>query len=291
MVSVVRAPLTKLLELVRRELGAVDARFELGGNPPSEPTVLWRELDQEWRVVVIYDRVPNDRAALLARLETLVDSFAVVSEPVRPPFASVPPGDLVERRLDETVAALADLALASSAIVIDRKSPVIWASSRRRAGEEVEDLLELARFHGLADTAGIVLEPSSADDEAAIAHSLQERGLGPVVARRLAGELSGSTSEEWFARVLLAHAVAGVRSDQSLEPRSRREVEEGAWVSRAFAGSYLLVVTFAGPVAELALERATHRAMAYVEALLLRLPPHDPGPMGSSRALRLVRKT
>ncbi len=286
---VLRGPLTRLLELVRRELGAVDARFELGGLPPTEPTTIWHGLDEQWRLVVLFDEPPEARVELVSKLETLVQSFAVTTEPVKPPFSSVPPPDLLERRLDEVVGALADLARGSAAIVVDRASPVIWASSRRREGEEVRDLIELGRYCDEAAEAGVELAADPSGDAQVLSRSLEER-LGPVVARRLAGELVAATAEDWQARALLARAVAEVRSEHAREPRSHGTVDGGAWVARSFAGNYLLIVTYVGDVPELALERGLHRALPHVEALLLRLPPHDPGPAGARRALRLVPK-
>ncbi len=285
---VVLGTLSRLLELVRRQLGASDARFELGGNPPDSPDILWHSLDDQWRLVVIFDAPLKDSDELQAKLTSLVDSFALTSEPVKPPFATVPPSDLLERRLDETVAALADLAQARAALVIDTKSPIIWASSCRRVGEEVEDLVELARCCAEAQALGLELVPAAEQNEEELARAFEAHSLGAVAARRLAGELVGADAEEWRTRRVLVSAVNEVRSGHANEPRSQGGVGNDTWVCRAFASSYLLVTTFTGEVPRLALERALHHALPRVEALLLRLPPLDPAPAGARRALRLV---
>ena len=65
----------RLLELVRKELGADDARVELGGREPVDPRTVFSVLTDGSRLVVVFAEPPADRTAKAEQLERLVESF------------------------------------------------------------------------------------------------------------------------------------------------------------------------------------------------------------------------
>src|SRR5262245_15126711 len=66
------AGLLRFLELVVRELGALDARVELGGKDPEDPRLVFRPTPAGARVVAVFGTPPEDRAGLEARLDALI---------------------------------------------------------------------------------------------------------------------------------------------------------------------------------------------------------------------------
>lgn len=121
--------LSRFLELVARELDAVDARIELGGKDPEDGRLVFRSSPTGARVVAVFQRAPEDRAALEARLEVLVASFFGMTEQA---IDSIPPSrnpGAAGQRLDETLSRLTERAGAVAAIVFDLASPVLWGTS------------------------------------------------------------------------------------------------------------------------------------------------------------------
>lgn len=129
----VDAGLLRFLELVVRELSASDARVELGGRDPVDPHVVFRLAANGGRVVVVFDDPPADRAAVEARLATLVDTLYGASEHAPSPASARTPPDVAGRRLDDELERLSERAGASGAVVFDLASPVVWGASRSRS--------------------------------------------------------------------------------------------------------------------------------------------------------------
>lgn len=164
------ASLLRLLELARREIGADDARLELGGREPEPLHHVWVPLSGAWRVVAVFTRPPEGPEARRQRLQSLVAAFEQTSQGVEPPsFAPLTPS----MRLDEELAALAERCGAVGAVVIDSGSPIVWGSSERRRGREAAEAL-------LARAAGRVRAAIEADPGAASSLKLlvREEGFG-----------------------------------------------------------------------------------------------------------------
>jgi hypothetical protein len=138
--------IVRFLDLVVRELGASDARIEIGGKEPDPDRCLWYGFVNGWRVVALFDGVPapTDRSALERRLATMAESFLSTIEQATG-SQSVPPSrtppDIAGRRLDDELTRLTERAAARGAIVFDLASPVVWGASRTESGDD-DKLLE-----------------------------------------------------------------------------------------------------------------------------------------------------
>lgn len=292
-------PLIRLVELVRRELGARNARVELGGDPPDDPAVLWREIAGGWRLVAVFDAPPADPAELGARLTTLVDSFSGLAVGVAHegrPTGRVP----IAQALTASLADLAARAGGADAVVIDMTSPVVWGTSdaAHGPGEDVDAALRVAALDERARGAGVDLVPllralSAGEGELGAALS-KTPGLSPGMAAELGRELRamrrragerGRDTAGWHRYLLESRAVAHARKlvAASAHPAHLHESahEEGfGLLARAFANIYLLVIAFDGPFSELHAEAATLHALPRIERLVLSLPP-APAPVDS----------
>src|SRR4029079_1255258 len=125
------AGIRRFLDLVARELGATDARLEIGGKDTPEPKMLRYQLANGWRVVALFDEVPRDRPALERRLSTLAETFLSTIEQatMQNPSSSRTPPDIAGRQLDDELTRLTERAGARGAVVFDLASPVIWGAS------------------------------------------------------------------------------------------------------------------------------------------------------------------
>src|SRR5512139_449831 len=68
--------MVRLIEVVRRELGADDARFELGGRDPEDDHLVWISLPHGFRAVAVFTEVPAGREILREKLRLLLASFS-----------------------------------------------------------------------------------------------------------------------------------------------------------------------------------------------------------------------
>lgn len=133
----VDAGLLRFLELVVRELSASDARVELGGRDPVDPHVVFRLAANGGRIVVVFDEPPADRAAVEARLASLVDTLYGAPEHAASLASARTPPDVAGRRLDDELERLSERAGASGAVVFDLASPIVWGASRSRDHEKL----------------------------------------------------------------------------------------------------------------------------------------------------------
>lgn len=285
------ASLLRLLDLVRRELPADDARIELGGREPEPEHNLWCELSEGFRLVAVFDAPPADPGQRKTHLEALARSFSGALSGVD--FDA--PGDrheLASRRLDDELEALADRAGAIRAVVIDTQSPVIWGTSgARRHEDDVDTALHTARAVDKAQQAGVDLAGllESDDPMAVMADCGVERSVAHFLAQdveriRKESRRSGSA---WRHHLLTAHGIAAVRGEKEApEDLLLRDAEFGLIV-RAFASIYRLLLVFDGQFSELHAEAAALRALPVIERLVLALPPIDPGPKGGARVIDL----
>jgi hypothetical protein len=177
-------PVEEFLAIVRRDLGAADARIvEPGQEPPSEGFALGCDLPGDRRLVAIFSEAPPDPEVRTQRLEMLASSFHAMleardrSRPARPPPAM---------SLHEELSALVQRAGAVDAVVIDARSPVVWGTAgEERAApslapaadtaerirsiggvREVEEQTEVARLsrqYGLAGGVSLWMDPRATE--------------------------------------------------------------------------------------------------------------------------------
>ena len=126
------ARLERLLGLVKQELGANDARIELGGEPPNDERLVVASLGEPaFRVVAVFSAPVVDRATAERRLSALVSGFGDTVGQSVASLAGVPlPQDSARARLDAELTYLATRAGAVRAVVFDFGSPVIWGASQ-----------------------------------------------------------------------------------------------------------------------------------------------------------------
>jgi|SRR5436190_3290917 hypothetical protein len=136
------AGIQRFLDLVTRELGAADARIEIGGKEPDDSRCLWYPLSNGWRVVALFTDTPTERAVLDRRLSTMAESFlATIEQATSSQSSSRTPPDIAGRRLDDELTRLTERAVARGAIVFDLASPVVWGASRSET-DDADKLLE-----------------------------------------------------------------------------------------------------------------------------------------------------
>ena len=66
----------RFLDLLCKELGADDARVEIGGRVPEDPRLLWLDVEGGFRLVLVFKETPAGRAFVQQRLVQLAAGFA-----------------------------------------------------------------------------------------------------------------------------------------------------------------------------------------------------------------------
>jgi len=278
-------PLLRWLDLVRRELGAEDARIELGGRDPSEARLIHMRVEGDMRVVVVFTEPPDDRADRLDRLRALADSFSGLLARARPMGGAL--GRSRAPELDDTLEGLRLRVEAVSALVVDDTSPMIWGwSEASRGDDDVEALVRLAEVWGRASAGRIDLLSLLAGAEPP--PHLGQEPLGPIVreVRRLRGDAPERDGAAWRQRVLCGRALGVVQGVVGVNARVAASEEGFGCLARTFAGIYRLVLVFDGSFSELRADGEALRALPRIEHLVLALRPIDPGPKGA-RVLKL----
>lgn len=285
--------LLRLLDLVRQDLGAADARAEIGGGEPTDPKLVWAAHPGGFRVVVVFNEAPADPGDKHRRLVELLESFAGVNAGVD--GVELRSDSSLERRLDAELDALAARVEAACAFVVDAESPVIWGTSGRRHLDDGVDMV--TRLSGVlrrAKQAGI--NPfelvSLAGDAAELELRLTGRGLDPWSARFLVREQercsgAGSTFRRELAAASALASLREVWTDGPSSPVEPRSLDEHfGVVARSFAVSYALVLAFDGTFSPLHAEAAALHALPVIERLVMALPPIEP-PDKPGKLLRL----
>jgi len=296
---VTEGPILRFLELVQRELGAADARAEIGGRDPDPKNTVCCRLAGGLRIVAVFDEPPAAPDELRARLESLAESFFQIASSAsedRPRVSREP----AARRLDEELEALAARANAVRAVVIDDTSPVLWGTSEaRRGGEDVETAVETARMHQQIAELGLDLAELVDNTPAEVEDLLARHGLPPRRAAHVSDAIGRIREQSrrrgaaaWQSHVLMTRAVADVRRKIEEQGRPAQNLratvqQEGfGYVVRSFATIYHLILVFDGPFSELHAEAAVVHALPIIERLVLALPPSEP-PSAGGRVLRM----
>lgn len=290
-----QAAMLRFLDLLCKELGAVDARAEIGGRDPEDSRVLWINTDAGFRLVAQFAQEPADRPRKQALLEQLVSSFSQslgdVPLPVPP---STPPAASPFKRLDETLEALRTRTGAVGVVVVDAHSPMLWGSSEPQRHEDgVTALMRVGEALRALLEAGVALDAICAWPADDVAPRLRALGVADKHAEPLSRVLAQRDETALRHHLLTCLAVARARAASRPAHESVRiahhETQFG-FFARGFANIYLLIAVFEGAYSELYVESAVLHALPGVEHLLLALPPQDPGPGGKGgRVIRLRR--
>lgn len=284
--------LLRLLEVIRRELGAVDARAEIGGAEPADPRLLFCSLPGGLRLVAVFDQPPDGADALRDRLESLAASFAELAP--TPAELGGRRRELAWTELDGELEVLASRAGACQALVIDVGSPVVWGSSAPERREDgVPAAIEAARAWEQAVARGFDLAELLELDQDALVERLAGTGaerLAGVVARLRGGVRRSRPS--WQRHLLASRAIQAVRAASAGQTSTAHLKElvrrDGfAYFARGFGSIYWLVLVFEGQLSELGAEGAVLHALPIIERLVLALPPLSPPP--GARKGRLIR--
>ena len=266
----------QLLDVVRRELKAIDAYIQLGGGELVDPKRVACELDAGIRLVARFETPPGDPEDARRRLQTVAEAFAqTVQESIDRVTSDVAvKRPALRRTLADALAALAEGSRATLALVIDTQSPVVWATSDSALEVgDIETAETLADDHARVTRLG--LDPAVAGSDAL--EQTEDRELARSVAR-LRARFSDNPAA---ARrdVLAARAIAWARA--SAPPDATRHDPDLGVLYRRFSGIYRLVLAFDGPFSELVAEPITRRALPVIERLVAELPPLDPTPEGA----------
>ena len=282
--------LLRLLELIKSELGAREARIELGGEPPGRPESIWAPLPGGWRLVASFDDAELDSKRLGVKLKQLAESYFELQLSAPEPS---PEGykTWTIRKLDEELYGLAARTGAISALVIDFQSPVVWGQSEpRHGGESVTAAREITKLVVVASREGLDIESlcESTDDEAR--HKIGESDLAESERSSLRHEvarLRALAVNRRRSELLAYRAIAALRERPSLEnpPPSghfRQVCHEAGfgYLARSFASIYILLLVFDENYSELHAEAALLHALPVIERLVLALPPIEPPPKG-----------
>jgi hypothetical protein len=187
-VPVTGSHIEEFLAIVRRDLGAEDARIlEASEDPPKAELCLSFDLEGGRRLVATFTEPPPDADARLRRLSMLASSFHSVLAPAERARTSRPPA---AHSLHEELTALVQRAGAVDALVIDAHSPVVWGTAgeerqapplssvdmdetaerprdtgalRRLPKAENAELSRLSRQYGLASVEGPWMDPRAVE--------------------------------------------------------------------------------------------------------------------------------
>jgi len=292
----------KVLDLVCNKLGADDARVEIGGRPPEDPRLVWSDLEDGRRLVVVYRTPPEQRELLEARLSSLLESFReTLAIPTEPP-ARVG-NNQARRELDHALATLTERTGAETAWIIDVHSPVLWGSSEPHDAElDFDVLAESARADRMLNEKSLswaeLISASPAEHYA----RLEQAGFGGgalrlvqdvlIVLRELSehGGLAAAGR-----RLRSARALVEIRERAARERELTRTELRGPIIqcfAHSIANQYQLVLVFDETYSPLHAAGNVQRALPYIEHLLLSLPPVDPSAGAAQRAkvIRLPRR-
>lgn len=282
----------RLLEVVCKELGADDARLELGGKDPGEDAV-WCALPTGFRLVAILPeaeepRTDDELTRLREKLVFLARSFDATFDRVSPP-APRPAGN-PQHALDDALDVLAGQTSALAALVVDNDSPVFWGSSLEpRGDEDLEAAARAAEALAVASAGGLDLAAILAGTAEGPVPTELERPVAHI--RADAGD--ERDAEEWHRRLTVFAATTALREacrgEGELGTRHAVHDDDLAYLARSFGGIYWLVLAFeVSRFSELHAEAAMIHALPWIERLVLSLPPIDPKG-GGGRVLKLRR--
>ena len=265
----------RLIQLVKRELAAADvsvvAEDAVG---PDDPNALRRTLPGQRVLVARFSEPPADPEVRLRRLDMLIESFRALlegSSESRAPSRTPP-----AMSLHEELRGLAERTLASDALVIDARSPIVWGAADEDRVSRPDDSQPTAEIVRLDDhrASGERFAPSEPPPRPA--PELTEVPAAPL-----------TRTDRAIAIVRALPVLISLHKGGHLHHAERGD--DFGFVARSFAGIYVLIVVFDAPFDELRVERAVQHALPTIERLVMALPPLDPTPMAGAMAIRRGR--
>ena len=292
----------KVLDLVCDKLGADDARVEIGGKPPEDPRLVWSDLEDGRRLVVVYGAPPEQREQVEARLATLLESFReTLAIPTEPPTRIG--NNQARRELDQALALLTERTGAETAWIIDVHSPVLWGSSEPHDPQlDFDVLADSARADRMLNEKSLSWAELIAASPAEHYARLEQAGFTGATLRlvqevlmvlRELSEQGGLAAAG--RRLRSARALVEIRERAARERELTRAELRGPIIqcfAHSIANQYQLVLVFDETYSPLHAAGNVQRALPYIEHLLLSLPPVDPSAGAAQRAkvIRLPRR-
>ncbi|MCA9639603.1 MAG: hypothetical protein KC492_02885, partial [Myxococcales bacterium] len=268
----------RLLEVVCAQLGAADARLEIGGLDPDDPHLIWVNLGNAERVVVVFDQPPAEPLELQERLVALLNTFAETLSGVEPEETMqrhAPP----DRRLEQVLDSLRSRSGAAVALVVDQQSPMIWSQSGLGGGYDRDlllDALETSRACEELSLSLVQLLPLDDEELGARlgdafkqANITSRQRLRELTTRveRTRGEIGGDSVE----RALSAAALVEIVGQQpARSERFQLPLEQGgALLGRRISGIYWVALAVDANWSELHTESALRDLLSGIERLVL----------------------
>ena len=291
-----QSAMLRFLELLQAELGADDARAELGGKDPTDPRALFTVIPGGFRVVALFAEPPHDREMKQHKLDELARGFGYTLSQGSVPAPPPSPADTAQKRLDTALEALRSRTGAVEVVIVDRQSPVLWgaADPSRHEDDADEHALIGDALHALLQV-GIDLDAICALEPADLEDRLRDLSVPPAAAALLGRSVQEREETALRHHLLTALSVAGARREaagaDAHAVRFTHHSEQFGYLVRAFANIYLLVLVFEGAFSELYVESAAIHALPSIEQLVLALPPREPPPAaGRGRVIRLRKR-
>ncbi len=284
-------PPERLASILERELDAQNVYVASNDELYEvDPHLAW-DLEHDQKLIIVFAKPPLDLQEKRNRLAALSESFAdLFADAARTLPRSRPEPKI---SLQNELNALAGRARASTVLIIDAKSPIIWGASEAPSNTDdspvdpnVHQAFVKARQLGISWTDVLAMPhnaPAITDRKASKTAAEPGRILRLVPP---VDEWAGLTTTD---RSILApradiarQAITRVRAMPVLAQLHRGEhlhaavVEDSfAYLVRSFATIYLVILVFPGPFDELGAERALHRSLPTIERLVVSLPPDD----------------
>ncbi len=267
--------LLKTLELVERDLGAAEAKVEIGGLPPSGDGWVVYELEPEMRLVVRFEGgVP---AGAEERLAALTEGFRALAEKVR---QAAPSGPIphARRELSEALFSLAQLSGACRAVVLDERSPVLFGDSHDpEARLDVDDALHAARLARRVSTS-----PAQAAQAVDGSRGDELSGREWLQLEWLSQPYDDHSREEV---IRLSTAIEALRGEATEQDRICERDWDVPVLARRIASIYWVLLVFTERFSEVQADGHLVHALDAIERLVASLPPI--GPKGGAKARHL----
>ena len=280
-------PPERLASILERELDAQNVYVASTDEPAElEPHLTW-DLGHNQQLVVIFAKSSVNLQEKQERLTALSESFTDLFADATRAFPRSRPEP--KNALQTELNALAGRARASTVLIIDAKSPIIWGASEAPSNPDdhpidpqIHQAFVRAKQSGIS-WPDILAHPPTTDRKSTKPIAEPGRILRLVPPVDEWADLTETDRDILAPRAEIARqAIAHVRALPILPELHRGEhlhdavIDDSfAYLVRSFATIYLVILVFPGPFDELGAERALHRSLPTIERLVVSLPPDD----------------